>query len=80
MNVKIPDYQLKPLKKFYRPYFSPRFNSYEMDYAVASFLINNEEAKKRSEAKKELRIKKRNDAKRKTRIYKSLRQFIYHKA
>jgi hypothetical protein len=42
MDVKIPDYQLKPLKKFYRPYFSPRFNSYEMYYAVASFLINSE--------------------------------------
>jgi hypothetical protein len=42
MDVKIPDYQLKPLKKFYRSYFSPRFNSYEIDYAVASFLINNE--------------------------------------
>jgi hypothetical protein len=42
MDVKIPDYQLKPLKKFYRPCFSPKFNSYEMDYAVASFLINSE--------------------------------------
>jgi hypothetical protein len=42
MDVKIPNYQVKPLKKFYRPYFSPKFNSYEMDYAVAGFLINNE--------------------------------------
>jgi hypothetical protein len=38
-----------------------------------------EEAKKRAEAKKELRIKKRNDAKRKTRIYKLLKELVYHK-
>ena len=37
---KIRDYRLKTLKKFYRPYFSPRFNSYEMDYASGRFLIN----------------------------------------
>jgi hypothetical protein len=29
---KVPDYQLKPLLRFQRPYFSPHFNSYEMDY------------------------------------------------
>jgi hypothetical protein len=42
MSEKIRDYQLKPLKKFYRPYFSPKFNSYEMDYAIGNFSINNE--------------------------------------
>jgi hypothetical protein len=36
---KIRDYRLKTLKKFYRPYFSPRFNSYEMEYASGYFLI-----------------------------------------
>jgi hypothetical protein len=40
--------------------------------------IKREEAKKRAETKKELRIKK-NDAKRKTRIYKILKEFVYHK-
>ena len=39
MNVKIKDYKLKPLRKFYRPYFSPKFNSYEMDYASGYFQI-----------------------------------------
>jgi hypothetical protein len=29
---KIKDYRLKPLKKFYRPYFSPHTDSYEIDY------------------------------------------------
>ena len=40
MNVRIRDYKLKPLRKFYRPYFSPKSNSYEMDYTSGSFLIN----------------------------------------
>jgi hypothetical protein len=40
MNTRIEDYRLKPLQKFYRPYFSPHFNNYEMDYAVSNFLIN----------------------------------------
>jgi hypothetical protein len=42
MSEKIRDYQLKPLKKFYRPHFSPKFNSYETDYAIGNFSINNE--------------------------------------
>jgi hypothetical protein len=41
--------------------------------------IKKEEAKKRSEAKKELRIKKINDVKRRARIYKLLKEFVYHK-
>jgi hypothetical protein len=44
--MKIEDYRLKPLQKFYRPYFSPHFNSYEMDYAVSNFLINNKKVYK----------------------------------
>jgi hypothetical protein len=32
---KIKDYRLAPLKKFQRPYFSPRTGSYEMDYTIA---------------------------------------------
>jgi hypothetical protein len=40
MEVKIEDYRLKPLR-LYRRYFSPKFNSYERDYAVSNFLINN---------------------------------------
>jgi hypothetical protein len=32
IRKKVPDYQMKPLLRFQRPYFSPRFNSYEMDY------------------------------------------------
>jgi hypothetical protein len=42
MDTKVEDYKLKPLSKFFRPYFSPSFNSYEMDYAISNFLINNE--------------------------------------
>jgi hypothetical protein len=34
---KIKDYRIGPLKKFQRPYFSPRVVSYEMDYTVARF-------------------------------------------
>jgi hypothetical protein len=41
--------------------------------------IRKEEAKKRSEVKKELKTKKRNDAKRKTKICKLLKEFVYHK-
>jgi hypothetical protein len=40
MDVKIKDYKLKPLRKLFRPYFSPNFNSYEMDYVISDFLIN----------------------------------------
>jgi hypothetical protein len=29
---KVKDYKLKPLQRFYRPYFSPFPNSYEIDY------------------------------------------------
>jgi hypothetical protein len=32
IRKKVPDYQVKPLLRFQRPYFSPHFNSYEMDY------------------------------------------------
>jgi hypothetical protein len=46
MEVKIQDYGLKPLHKLYIPYFSPKFNSYEMDYAVSNFLINNKKVYK----------------------------------
>jgi hypothetical protein len=42
MAIKIEDYKLKPLRKLYRPYFSPNFNSYEMDYALSNLLINNQ--------------------------------------
>jgi hypothetical protein len=28
----IKDYKLKALRKYYRPYFSPKYDSYEMDY------------------------------------------------
>jgi hypothetical protein len=41
MTTKIKNYKLKPSHKLYRPYFSPNFNSYEMDYAISNFLINN---------------------------------------
>jgi hypothetical protein len=41
--------------------------------------IRKEESKKRSEAKKELRIKKRNNTKRKTKIYKLIKECEYHK-
>jgi hypothetical protein len=30
-NNYIPDKRLKPLKKYYRPHFSPKFNSWIMD-------------------------------------------------
>jgi hypothetical protein len=40
MDTKIEDYKLKPLRKLFRPYFSPNFNSYEMDYTLSNFLIN----------------------------------------
>jgi hypothetical protein len=34
MSLKVPDYRLKPLNKFQRPYFSPKRNSYEIDYVT----------------------------------------------
>jgi hypothetical protein len=42
--TKIPDYKAKTLKnKFQRPYFSPKINSYEMDYVSSGkFKINDE--------------------------------------
>jgi hypothetical protein len=39
--VKVPDYQLKPLRKFERPYFSPYFDSYEMDYVNTGKFFDN---------------------------------------
>jgi hypothetical protein len=30
--TKIRDYKVKPLLKYYRPYFSPHTDSYEIDY------------------------------------------------
>jgi hypothetical protein len=41
MNARIQDYRLKLLQKFFQLYFSPHFNSYEIDYAISNFLINN---------------------------------------
>jgi hypothetical protein len=38
----VPDYRLKPLQLFYRPYFSPLLNSWEMDW----FEVNLRERKK----------------------------------
>jgi hypothetical protein len=46
MKTKIQDYRLKPLEKFYRLYFLPHFNSYEMDYALSNLLINNKKVYK----------------------------------
>jgi hypothetical protein len=40
MTIKIEEYKLKPLHKLFRPYYSPNFNSYEMDYALSNFSIN----------------------------------------
>jgi hypothetical protein len=37
MSSKVPDYRLKPLKKFQRPYFSPQRDSYEMDYVIQTY-------------------------------------------
>jgi hypothetical protein len=31
-KLDIPDYKIKPLKQFFRSYFSPRINSWEMDW------------------------------------------------
>jgi hypothetical protein len=39
--IKIKDYKLKPLRKLFRPYYSPNFDFYEMDYALSNLLINN---------------------------------------
>jgi hypothetical protein len=33
--IKIPDYKLKPLTKFERPYFSPNVDNYEMDWILS---------------------------------------------
>jgi hypothetical protein len=42
MQPKVKDYRLKPLKQFYRPYFSPYINSYELDYVKSgTFLVDN---------------------------------------
>jgi hypothetical protein len=46
MTTEIEDFKLKQLRKLYRPYFSPNFNSYEMDYALSNFLINNQKVYK----------------------------------
>jgi hypothetical protein len=46
MTTKIEDYKLKPLCKLHKPYFSPNFNNYEIDYAVSNFLINNQKVYK----------------------------------
>jgi hypothetical protein len=46
MAIKIEDYKLKPLRKLFRPYYSPNFNSYEMDYALSNLLINNKKVYK----------------------------------
>jgi hypothetical protein len=40
MDTKKEDYKLKPQSKFYKQYFSPNFNSHEMNCAVNNFLIN----------------------------------------
>jgi hypothetical protein len=46
LGKKVPDYQLKPLLRFQRPYFSPHFNSYEMDYVnTGKFYDTNNRAK-----------------------------------
>jgi hypothetical protein len=44
MAIKIENYKLKPLRKLYKPYFSPNFNGYEMDYALSNLLINNQKS------------------------------------
>jgi hypothetical protein len=46
MTTKIEDYKLKPLRKLFRPYFSPNFNNYEMYCALSNFLINNQKVYK----------------------------------
>jgi hypothetical protein len=40
MAIKIEVYKLKPLRKLFRPYYSPNFNSYEMGYALSNLSIN----------------------------------------
>jgi hypothetical protein len=37
--TKIKDYRIKPLQKFYRPYFSPHTDSYEIDYVYGGKMI-----------------------------------------
>jgi hypothetical protein len=34
--MKLRDYKIKPLHQFYRPYFSPYTNSYEIDWITAA--------------------------------------------
>jgi hypothetical protein len=46
MVTKIEDYKLKPLRKVFRPYYSPNFNSYEMDYALSNLLVNSKKVYK----------------------------------
>jgi hypothetical protein len=46
MAIKIEDYKLKPLRKLFRPYYSPNFNLYEMGYALSNLLINNKKVHK----------------------------------
>jgi hypothetical protein len=41
MTTKMKGYKLKPLRKLFRPYYSPNFNSYEMDYIISNLLVNN---------------------------------------
>jgi hypothetical protein len=42
--TKIKDYRIKPLQKFYRPYFSPHTDSYEIDYVFGGKInMTNEE-------------------------------------
>jgi hypothetical protein len=31
-DLVIPDYKIKPLKQFFKPYFSQKLNSWEMDW------------------------------------------------
>jgi hypothetical protein len=38
---KLKDYRIKPLKRFYRPYFSPYRNSYEIDHIYAGSIFKN---------------------------------------
>jgi hypothetical protein len=44
-KLVIPDYKIKPLKQFFRPYFSPKTNSREMDWistTIQNWVINPE--------------------------------------
>jgi hypothetical protein len=37
MSSKVSDYRLKPLNRFQRPYFSPKRDSYEIDYVEQTY-------------------------------------------